>query len=77
MNENRILQQMTAIFSAFMVFFYMGVGIYLIFFAHLNYPDKALLVIIGSAFILLGLYRAYTAYVKIVEFFFKKDKNNE
>jgi len=75
MNENRIIQQVTAIFSIFMVFFYLGVGSYLIFFANLSYLDKAVLVIMGSTFIFYGLYRAYRAYIKIVEVFFTEDKN--
>ena len=77
MNENRLMQQVTAIFSIFMVFFYLGVGIYLIFFSDLSYLDKSVRVIMGSTFIFYGLYRAYRAYVKIVEVFFTKDKDDE
>jgi hypothetical protein len=77
MNENRIIQQVTAIFSLFMVIFYLGVGSYLAFFADLSYLDKALRVIMGSTFIFYGIYRAYRAYVKIIEVFFTKDKNKE
>jgi cytochrome c biogenesis protein CcdA len=77
MNENKLMQQVTAIFSLFMVFFYLGVGIYLIFFTDLSYIDKSVRVIFGSAFIFYGLYRAFRAYVKIVEVFFTKDKNSE
>ena len=77
MNENRIIQQVTVIFSSFMVLFYLGVGIYLIFYSDLQYLDKALKVIMGSTFIFYGLYRAFRAYIKIVELFFKKDKNKD
>ncbi|MBE3085484.1 MAG: hypothetical protein IMZ64_04630 [Bacteroidetes bacterium] len=77
MNENRLMQQVIAIFSIFMVFFYLGVGSFLIFFTDLSYIDKAVRVIIGSAFIFYGLYRAYRAYVKIVEVFFTKDKDKD
>ena len=77
MNENRMMQQVTAIFSIFMVFFYLGVGSYLIFFTDLSYIDKAVRVIMGSTFIFYGLYRAYRSYVKIVEVFFTEDKNKE
>ena len=77
MNENRILQQVTAIFSIFMVFFYLGVGIFLIFFYNFSYIDKALKVIMGSTFIFYGIYRAYRAYLKIVEVFFTKDKGQD
>lgn len=73
MNENRLMQQVTTIFSIFMVFFYFGVGSYLIFFTEFSYLDKAVRVLMGSAFIFYGLYRAYRAYIKIVEVFFTKD----
>jgi hypothetical protein len=77
MNENRIIQQVTAIFSTFMVFFYLGGGFCLIYYADRFNLDKAVLVLFGSAFIFYGLYRAYRAYVKIVEAFFTEDKNME
>jgi len=71
------MQQVTSIFSLFMVFFYLGIGSYLIFFADLSYLDKALRVIMGSTFIFYGLYRAYRSYVQIVEVFFSEDKKKE
>ncbi len=70
MNENRIMQQVTAIFSAFMVFFYIGVGIFLVFFMQRSMVDKPVRVIIGSTFILYGIYRAYRSYVSISQAFF-------
>jgi len=75
MDGNRILRQMGAIFSIFMVFFYLGIGIYLAFFFEKTYLDKALRVIVGSTFIFYGLYRAYRTYIQIVEAFFTDDKN--
>jgi hypothetical protein len=77
MNENRMMQQVTLIFSIFMVFFYLGVGSYLMFSRNLGNINKALLVMMGSTFIFYGLYRAYRAYVKIVEIFFTKDKDKD
>jgi len=77
MNGNRLMQQVTAIFSVFMVFFYLGVGWYLIFRSDFSYLDKAVRVIMGSTFVFYGLYRAYRAYVKIVEVFFTKDQDND
>ena len=73
MDGNRMLQQITAIFSAFMVFFYLGVGIYLVFYADLLNLDKALRVIMGSTFLFYGAYRAFKAYMKIIEVFFTND----
>ena len=72
MNDNRIFQQVSAIFSIFMVFFYLGIGYYLIFIFDLGYIDKALRVIMGSTFLFYGIFRAYRAYVKIVDAFFTK-----
>ena len=77
MNENKIMQQVTAIFSTFMVFFYLGVGSYFLFYSDLSYLDKSIRVIMGSTFVFYGLYRAYRAYVKIVELFFTDDKEDK
>jgi hypothetical protein len=77
MNENRLMQQVTAIFSLFMVFFYLGVGSYMIFFTDMSYLNKPVRVIMGSTFIFYGLYRAFRAYVKIVEVFFTKNNNDD
>jgi hypothetical protein len=77
MNENRLMQQVTAIFSIFMVFFYLGVGCYFVFFSDQSYLDKSVRVIMGSTFLFYGVYRAYRAYVKIVEAFFSGNKNKE
>lgn len=77
MNENRLMQQVTAIFSIFMVLFYLGVGVYFVFYSDRSYLDKPVRVIMGSAFLFYGLYRAYRAYVKIAEAFFSKDRNKE
>jgi hypothetical protein len=77
MDGNRLMQQVIAIFSVFMVFFYLGVGGFLVFVFNLSYIDKPVRVIVGSAFIFYGLYRAFRTYVKIVEVFFTKDKDEE
>jgi len=75
MKENRLMQQVMAIFSTFMVFFYLGAGIFLIFFFNFSSLDKSVRVILGSTFIFYGLYRAFRAYSKIVELFFTRDGN--
>ena len=77
MNENRLMQQVTAVFSIFMVFFYLGVGSYFVFFSGLSYLDKPVRVIMGSTFIFYGFYRAYRAYVKIIEAFFTDNENKK
>ena len=77
MSENKLMQQVTAIFSIFMVFFYLGAGMVLIFYTSLSYLDKAVRVIIGSTFIFYGIYRAYRAYVAVKEVFFTNDKDEK
>jgi hypothetical protein len=77
MNGNRIMDQFTAIFSIFMVFFYLGVGGYLLFFSDFSYLNKSLRVIMGSTFVFYGIYRAYRAYLKIVEVFFTSEKDDD
>jgi hypothetical protein len=77
MNENKIMRQFTAIFSVFMVLFYLGVGGYLIFFKGFSYIDRAVRVIMGSTFLFYGLYRAYRTYVTIVEVFFTHDEKKD
>jgi hypothetical protein len=77
MNGDRLMQQVTSIFSVFMVLFYLGVGWYFVFYSNLSYLDKSIRVIMGSTFMFYGLYRAYRTYVKIVEVFFTKDEDDE
>jgi len=73
MNSNKILQQFHSVFGIFMVVFYIGVGIFLLFFAKMFTIDKAIRVIIGSTFIFYGTYRIYVTYKQIKEAFFTKD----
>ncbi len=77
MNENKLMNQVTAIFGLFMVLFYLGVGIYLIFFFNRTYMDKAVLVIVGSSFILYGIYRAFRSFNRIKELFFGNEKDED
>lgn len=77
MNENKLMQQFTAIFSVFMVLFYLGVGIFFIFFSDKSTIDEPVRVIIGSTFILYGIFRAIRAYSKLMEVFSNKVKENE
>jgi hypothetical protein len=77
MNSNRMLQQFHAIFGIFMVIFYVGVSIFLLFFAKMFKIDQALRVIIGSTFILLGIYRITVTYKQIKQAFFTKENEEE
>ena len=75
--NNKILQQFHAVFGIFMVFFYLGVGIFLLFFAKMFNIDKAIRVIIGSTFIFYGMYRVYVTFKQIKEAFFIKDEEKD
>jgi hypothetical protein len=77
MNNNKILQQFHAMFGIFMVMFYLGVGIFLLFYAKMFNIDKALRGIIGTTFLLYGVYRIFVTYKQIKEAFFNKDKDQE
>ncbi|MFZ0282763.1 MAG: hypothetical protein WAL29_14020 [Bacteroidales bacterium] len=74
MQENRIMDQVNTIFGAFMVLFYLGVGIFLIFF--FENIEKPYRIIMGVTFIFLGVYRAFRIIPKIKEVFFH-GKNEE
>lgn len=75
---NKILKQFHALFGIFMVFFYLGIGIFLLFFTEKLFNiDKAIRVILGSTFLFYGTYRIYVTYKQIVEAFFTKDQEQE
>lgn len=76
MDGNKILQQFHAMFGVFMVVFYIGTGIFLLFFADRTVfrIDKAMRVILGSAFLFFGIYRIFVSYKQIREAFFSKEK---
>jgi hypothetical protein len=78
MNSGNLYDKVFSIFGFVMVFFYLGLGYYLIFSPQLNYIDKPLRVIIGIPLIIYGIYRAFTSYQKIKENFFSNDdEDNE
>ncbi len=78
MNENRMMKQIGAIFSVFMVFFYIGMGIFLIFYFDTTKSslDRTIFIFFGCFCIFYGLYRAYTTYVNIVKLFFRHDEED-
>ena len=78
MNNNKILQQIHAMFGVFMVVFYIGGGIFFLFFGERFLKgNRALWGIIGATFLLYGLYRIYVSYKQIVTAFFTKDKDED
>ncbi len=59
-----------------MVVFYIGTGLFLLFYVDRTVfrIDKAMRVILGSAFLFFGIYRIFVSYKQIREAFFRKDK---
>ena len=78
MNGTRIMQQFHAMFGIFMVVFYIGIGIFMLFYADRMFViDKAIRVIMGSTFLFFGIYRIFVSYKQIREAFFTKDIDEE
>jgi len=77
MDNNKILQQMSSIFSIFMVVFYLGVGSFMVFDKRYLVLDKAVRIIIGTSFIIYGIFRAFRTYIQIKEAFFNNETYNE
>jgi hypothetical protein len=77
MNSNRMLKQFHAIFGIFMVFFYMGVGIFLLFFAKMFAISQPLKIIVGTTFLLYGIYRTTVTYKQLRENFSPEPEEEE
>jgi hypothetical protein len=75
------MQQISSVFSVFMVFFYIGAGAFMIFFFDQVFGqssiDKATRVIIGSAFMIYGTFRAFKAFFQIKALFFNNETDYE
>lgn len=76
MDNNKISQQLRAIFGLFMVFFYIGTGIFFLFFASRYNFEKAISGIIGVVFTLYGVFRTYMTYKQFKTAFFDKESND-
>jgi Ca2+/Na+ antiporter len=72
MNNKKLTERMLAIFGATMVFFYIGLGIFIIISPQLNI-DKSLRIIFAVPLMLYGVYRAFASYRKFKESFFSDD----
>jgi len=76
MKENRLMNQVAAVFGIFMTVFYIGIGIYIATTDDLAL-DKPVLVIFGVTFALYGVYRGFRSFQKIRDAFFRSDNNEE
>ncbi len=73
MNSKKLYDRIFTIFGTVMVFFYFGLGYFLIFSPMLDYIDKPLRVFIGIPLLIYGVYRAVTSFQKIRDNFFSSD----
>ena len=71
MNNKKLAERMLAIFGVTMVFFYLGLGVFIIISPQLDI-DKTLRMIFAVPLFLYGVYRAFTSYSKIRESFFEE-----
>jgi len=77
MSGGKMYDKVFAIFGVFMVFFYIGLGVFIIFHPLLNHLDKALRLLFGITLIIYGIYRIMYSYNKIKKSFFSKDDDDE
>jgi len=68
---------MSSIFSIFMVVFYFGVGSFMLFDKTYLVLDKAVRVIIGTSFLIYGVFRAFRTYIQIKQAFFNNETDDE
>jgi predicted permease len=73
MNENRMMNQISAIFGVFMTLFYIGIGLYVAMAKNLMI-DKAVRGIFGFAFVFYGIYRGFRSYRNIKDSFFGSEE---
>jgi hypothetical protein len=73
MNSKKLTERMLSIFGATMVFFYIGLGIFIIISPMLNI-DKALRYIFAVPILLYGVYRAFSSYTKLRDSFSNDDE---
>jgi hypothetical protein len=77
MKENKLKEQLQAMFDIFMTLFYLGAGTYFLLAKKLSLTQnptygRFFLILVGSTFIINGIYRGYKTYLKIVELFFSR-----
>ena len=75
MNNKKLTDRMLAIFGATMVFFYLGLGIFILVSPILNL-DKSLRIIFAVPLLLYGIYRVFTSVSKIRESFMDGDEED-
>ena len=77
MNGKGLYEQVMVIFGGVMVFFYFGLGLFIIFHPLFNHIEKFIRILFGSALIIYGLTRAFRTYEKVREAFFSGNNSDE
>lgn len=72
MSSKNLYDKVLAIFGSVMVFFYFGLGFFIMFYPQLNI-DKPLRIIFSIPLLVYGIYRILVSYEKIKESFFSND----
>lgn len=76
MNSSKMYDKVFAIFGTVMVFFYLGLAIFLVTTTMFNI-DKAMRIILAVPLFIYAVYRAFMAYEKIRDSFFGNDNSDE
>lgn len=74
---NKLMQNFHIFFGILMVIFYLGAGIFLLFFSGTFHIDKAVGGLIGGSFLLYGIYRAWTTYRQVKDAYFSGTQDDE
>jgi len=75
MSNKNLYDKVFAVFGTVMVFFYLGLGAFIIFSPMLDsYMDKALRIVFGIPLIIYDIYRVFVAWEKIRDAFFSDDR---
>ena len=74
LDSNNMFRRIKIIFGIFMVFFYLGFGLFFIFAPLFEYIEEVIRVIFGGALAIYGIARAIRTYEQVREEFFIKKK---
>ena len=77
MSGKNLYEQVMVIFGGVMIFFYIGLGIFIIISPLFDHIEKFIRIIFGSALCLLGVQRAVRTYQKVKEVFFTHNNSDE
>ncbi len=75
-NTSKMYDKVFAIFGTFMVFFYLGLAVFILVYDQFGI-DKALRIVLSVPLFIYALYRFFVSYEKIKESFFSKDEDEK